>query len=176
MLNTRLGQLPSSRSWRLLTRATVRQPSRMVAGRTIKEPIKLIQIKRDITTPLVLVNTFCFGAKPTWRWAGKAIATFSTSKSGYNGAMFGSDDLLLNKLQVLKFPLAASEPWRLEIQPAKWLPDLSYQVWEYRGFVETSVQQIQRVEDKINAVLSKLEAEDGNHQANITLSIDFDNP
>lgn len=156
MLNTRLGQLPSSRSWRLLVRNTVRQSSRMVAGKTVKEAIKLIQIKRDITAPLILINTFSFGSKPTWRWAGKAHATFSTSKSGYNGATFDSRDLLLNKLQILQFPIAGMEPWRLEIQPAKWLPDLSYQVWEYRGFAETSAQQSQRIEDKINAALSSL--------------------
>lgn len=156
MLNTRLGQLPSSRSWRLLERKTVRQTSRTVAGKSIKEPIKLIQIKRDITAPLILINTFCFGSKPRWRWAGKIHATFSTSKSGYNGATFDSKDLLLNKLQQLQFPIAGSEPWRIEIQPASWLPDFSYQVWEYRGFAETAVQQSQRIEDKINAALDAI--------------------
>lgn len=125
----------------------------MVAGKTVKEAIKLIQIKRDITAPLILINAFSFGSKPSWRWAGKAHATFSTSKSGYNGATFDSRDLLLNKLQILQFPIAGLEPWRLEIQPAKWLPDLSYQVWEYRGFAETSMQQSQRIDDKLSAAL-----------------------
>jgi len=156
MLNTRLGQLPSSRSWRLLERKTVRQPSRTVAGKSIKEPIKLIQIRRDITAPLILVNTFSFGSKATWRWAGKAYASFSTSKSGYNGAQIASKDLRLNKLQILQFPEVGAEPWRIEIEPAKWLPDLSYQVWEYRGFSETAVQQSQRIEDKINAALDAI--------------------
>lgn len=146
----------------------------MVAGKPVKEAIKLIQIKRDITAPLILINTFSFGSKLTWRWAGKVHATFSTSKSGYNGATFDSRDLLLNKLQILQFPIAGLEPWRLEIQPAKWLPDLSYQVWEYRGFAEASAQQSQRIEDKINAALSAIEKlNDGDYNYDVDADADF---
>jgi hypothetical protein len=156
MLNTRSGQLPDSRRWRLLVRNTAKSDIKTVGGKAVKTPIKPILIRKDLTAPLVLINTFSFSAKPTWKWAGKVIAKFSISKTGYNGADFGTENLALNRLQVLEFPAAGSEKWQIEIQPAYWLKDLSYQVWEYRGFVETATQQSQRIEDKTDAILSAL--------------------
>jgi hypothetical protein len=156
MLNTRSGQLPDSRRWRLLERGTFKQAERVVSGKTVKTPIKAFTIRKELVLPLVLVNTFCFNAKPSWRWTGKAYAKFATSKTGYNGADFGVEDLRLNRLQILQFPSAGYEPWKLEIAPAKWLPDVTYQVWEYRGFVESATQQSQRIEDKTDAILLAL--------------------
>lgn len=116
-----------------------------------------------ISSPLIAIWTDSDGRKENWNLAGWvrhaiAIPSLVNDIKLINGT---SQALQLGEATRLDFTSAPADSYQLRIFPQKYLPDLRVKIYEYRGPIGDSTEEIldvvrvdlARIETKINALL-----------------------
>lgn len=78
--------------------------------------------------------------------------TSSTSKH-QSGLLVYRQELILNELNVIQFPNITLSPYSLEISFARWINQVSLEVWKYIGIDTTSdIQALQQIQNTVNQI------------------------
>jgi hypothetical protein len=120
-------------------------------------PLPAIDIPIDFEKPLVAISTSSFNALPKWVTAGWISQKINTGLtiSGTADAIYTSQRVLLNKLNLFKFPMELASSYTLNFAFPRWLKDISIATWEYQGDISdydpnNIPATLRRMEDKID--------------------------
>jgi hypothetical protein len=110
-----------------------------------------------VNSPNLIVGAGITVGRPTWKWAGRIIqiipAKPSTTGIFSAGIEVARWSLYLNKYQHFKLGNYSPRPYQIRLEPAKWLADLTIEMWWYDGEPEnTSVtDRLDTIEQSISS-------------------------
>lgn len=89
----------------------------------------------------------------SWRWGGTARQSINAGLTvgAATSVTYASKSLLLNKLNLVAFPMIANN-YSLSIDIPKWVLKVNIDIWQYTGDVENVFTRIEEINFKLDAL------------------------
>lgn len=151
-------QLGNANNWESHYSGSFEAARITVNSRDIYLPILEVEVPITFDKNVLAVYAASATAKPNWSFAGYASQRIRTGLivGGSHDSVAARKSIWLNEINLLFFDQLASS-YSLSIKPAKWLHDISINIWQYTGNQSDTVTDLlQTIHTTTNQILAEL--------------------